>query len=164
VKFAFHKTGKCQCMPNSAVAWRTNWVKATVVMHYGSPNVTPNETRPTVTKCSTCQRNLCAHSVVCEHRSSPCSDQSTTSDKNKIFHAIYAQVVILCPCEPADHIVSDVLLKYSLLDSIFAEAPMRKRQKRSRTPARISDTIGSARLQLMRQPRMTTTHCSGDAA
>ena len=117
-------------------------------MYYGSPHVAPNETRPTVTKRSTRQRNLCAHSAVYEHRSSPCSDQSTTSDKNKIFHTFYGQVVILCPCEPADHIFLDVFLKYLHLNSIFAEAPMRKRQKCSTTPARISDAIGPARLQL----------------
>ena len=66
-------------MPNNVVEWRTNWVKSTIVMYYGSPNIAPNETRPTVTKSSTRQRDLCAHGVVREDRGSPCSDQSTTT-------------------------------------------------------------------------------------
>ena len=145
-KVCFPHKRKMSAMPNNAVAWRTNWVKPTIVMYYGSPNVAPNETRPTVTKSSTRQRNLCVHSVVCEDRSSPCSDQSTAGDKNKIFHSLYTKLVFLCPREPVDHIVLYVFLKYFHLNGIFAAAPMRKRQKGSTTPAGIRDTIGSVRL------------------
>ena len=91
VDFAFHKIQKCQWIVDNAAAWRTYWNKATMVIYYGPLNIAPNETRPTVMRCSTLQSNNCAHSVVRrEHCSSPFSDQSTTRDKNKILHALYA--------------------------------------------------------------------------
>ena len=78
------------CMPNNPLAWRTNWIKPTIVMDYGSLNLAPNETRPIVFRRHALQSNLCAHSVVRrEYRSSPFSNQSTTRDKNKIFHVLY---------------------------------------------------------------------------
>jgi hypothetical protein len=50
------------------VARGTDWVKTTVVIHYGSPNLAPNITRPTVTER---QRNFGLHIVVHERSGSP---------------------------------------------------------------------------------------------
>jgi hypothetical protein len=94
------------------------------VIHNGTPNLAPNKT---VTERPARQRNFGLHIVVHEHGGSPRSDQSTTGDKDKIFHALDAQSVFLCPVKPADDVVSDVVLERFRADDVFAVAPVWER-------------------------------------
>ena len=49
----------------------TDRVETTVAIHYGSPNLSPNKTRPTIIVCSARQRYLGLHIVVHGYSSSP---------------------------------------------------------------------------------------------
>ena len=67
----YHATKKKVSACRGNVGWGTDWIKTTVVMRYGSSNVAPNETRPTVIERSACQRNLSLHIVVHERSGGP---------------------------------------------------------------------------------------------
>ena len=127
------------------VSWETDWVKLTVMKHYGSLIVAPNKTRPAVIERSASQRNFGIHSVVQERSGSPRSDQSTTRDKDKIFQFPDAKFLVLCPGKPNNHIISDVVLERFRADDVFATAPVGERQKCSTTLALTRDTFGSVR-------------------
>jgi hypothetical protein len=114
------------CLVN--VARGTDWVKTTVVIHYLSPNVAPDKTWPAITKCTALQSDFSIHIVVQKHSGSPGSDQSAASDENKIFHALDAQSLFLCPVKPADDMISDIVLEPFCVDDFFAVAPVGKRQ------------------------------------
>src|SRR5882762_6947495 len=113
--FAFHKKKISACQVNDARG--TDWVDIAVMILHGPPDVRPNETVPSITERSPRQRNFRFHSVVHECSSGPRRDQSTARDKDKIFHALDALLVLLGPGEPADHMVSDVVFKHFCTDN-----------------------------------------------
>jgi hypothetical protein len=124
---------------------RTDRVELTVVIYYGSTDITPSKTCPSVIQRSARQRKLCIPSGVIECGGSPRRYQCAPIDENEIFHALDRQSAVLCPVEPGGHIVSDVFLKHFRVDDILTKAPIGKRQKCSATAASIRDTFGPAR-------------------
>jgi len=65
--------------------------------------------------------------VVEEHGGTPRRDQSTPRDEDEVFHILDAESYLLRPFEPANQVVSDVVLKYPSAEGILAAAIMRKR-------------------------------------
>ena len=124
----------------------TDRVETTVVIHYGSPNLAPNKTRPTITEHSARQRDFGLRGVIHKYGGSPRSDQSTTSDKNKFFHALDAQSVLLCPAKPADYMISGVILETFCADDVFAVAPVGKKQKCTAIPEPVRGTSVATRM------------------
>ena len=86
--------------------------------------------------------------VVEEHGGTPRRDQSTPRDENEVFHALDAESYVLRPFEPANHIVSDVVLKCPSEDGILAMAAMRKTQEGSLTPALTCETFSTERMSV----------------
>lgn len=99
-----------------------------------------------------CQGEPRVLGVVNECGGTPRRDQGTPGDENEVFHALDAQSYLLRPVEPANHIVSDVVLENPCADDIFAVGIVRKRQKSSRSPALICDTFGTAMMSIKLQP------------
>ena len=114
-------------MPSKTLVWGTNWVGTTVVIRHMSPNMVPNEIGPKVAKQSARQRDFRLESVVHKCCSSPRGDQCTTSDKDKVFHALDAEIVILCPVEPLVYMISDVVFEHFRADNVVAATPVGKR-------------------------------------
>jgi hypothetical protein len=107
----------------------TDWVDITVMVLHGSPNVTPNETLPSIvtTERSPRKRNFRFHSAIHERSSGPRRDQSTARDKNKILHALDTLPVLLGPGEPTDYMVFDVIFKHFCMDNICTTTPVGKK-------------------------------------
>lgn len=129
------------------MVWGTNRVQLAVVMHHGSLIIGPKKTCSAVIERSAGQRNFGVHCVFHDRSGSPRSDQRTARNKNQVFHAINAQVVVLCPGIPTDHIISDVVLERFCTNDVFATAPGGKRQKGSESaiPEFIRDTFRTAK-------------------
>jgi len=116
-------------------------------MWHDSIDISPNESPPAVRERVVRQRDCrLLQTVVEEHGGAPRRDQSTPRDENEVFHAHDAESCLLRPFEPANQVVSDVVLKYPTADGILAVAVMRNSQKGSVTPALICETFSTERM------------------